>query len=182
VRCKVGKPHLKEPDMTSRTIRFNLNGESVRADVKPHESLVEVLTQQFHLKGARESCGQGLCGCCTVEVDSKAVSGCLQLATLVDGCSVRTVEGLSGGAALHPVQQAFIDAGAFQCGFCTPGFILMTVRLLEEHPHPTDEQIRHYLSGNLCRCSAYPEIVEAVQLAAARMSGREAPATLGEAE
>lgn len=157
--------------MSARTIHFQLNGKSVNAAVESHESLVEVLTQRFSLRGARESCGQGLCGCCTVEVDSKAVSGCLHLATFVDGCSVRTVEGLSTRQDLHPVQQAFIDAGAFQCGFCTPGFIMMTVKLLEEHPNPSDEEIRHYLSGNLCRCSAYPEIVDAVNLAAIRMNG-----------
>lgn len=157
--------------MSARTIHFHLNGKPVQADVKPHESLVEVLTQRFNLRGARESCGQGLCGCCTVEVDSKAVSGCLHLATFVDGCKVRTVEGLSNRQELHPVQQAFIDAGAFQCGFCTPGFIMMTVKLLEEIPNPCDDDIRHYLSGNLCRCSAYPEIIDAVKLAAVRMSG-----------
>jgi len=161
--------------MNARTIRFHLNGEPVQVDVKPHESLVEVLTQHFNLKGARESCGQGLCGCCTVEVDSKVVSGCLQLATFVDNCQVRTVEGLGERNDLHPVQQAFIDAGAFQCGFCTPGFILMTVRLLEENPDPSDDEIRHYLSGNLCRCSAYPEIVDAVKLAALRLSGQTRP-------
>lgn len=160
--------------MSARTIQFQLNGKSVKAVVASHESLVDVLTQKFSLTGARESCGQGVCGCCTVEVDSKAVSGCLHLATFVDGCSVRTVEGLSIGQDLHPVQQAFIDAGAFQCGFCTPGFIMMTVKLLEQHPNPSDDEIRHYLSGNLCRCSAYPEIVNAVNLAAIRMNGLDA--------
>jgi len=159
--------------MNARTIHFHLNGRAVETEVASHESLVEVLTQRFGLRGARESCGQGLCGCCTVEVDSKVVSGCLQLATFIDGCQVRTVEGLSQRDALHPVQQAFIDAGAFQCGFCTPGFILMTVKLLEQHPDPSDEEIRHYLTGNLCRCSAYPEIVDAVKLAAVRMAGAE---------
>lgn len=155
--------------MNARTIRLKLNGEQVSVDVKSHETLVDVLTQRFDLRGARESCGQGVCGCCTVLVDSKAVSGCLYLATLADGCSVVTVEGLSTRQSLHPVQQAFIDAGAFQCGFCTPGFIMMVTKLLEEHPSPSDEEIRHYLSGNLCRCSAYAEIVDAVHLAAARM-------------
>lgn len=157
--------------MSAQTIRFHLNGEPVSAQVQPHENLVEMLTGRFCLRGARESCGQGVCGCCTVEVDSQVVSGCLHLARMVDGCEVRTVEGLARGGELHPVQQAFIDAGAFQCGFCTPGFIMMTVRLLEEHPDPSDSEIRHYLSGNLCRCSAYPEIVEAVRLAAARLRG-----------
>ena len=152
----------------TRTIRFKLNGVAVRADVRPYENLVEMLTNQFELRGARESCGQGVCGCCTVFVDAKPVSGCLYLAAFADGASIETVEGLGLRRELHPVQQAFIDAGAFQCGFCTPGFIMMVTKLLEEHPDPTDDEIRHYLAGNLCRCSAYPEIVDAVKLAASR--------------
>ena len=155
---------------TARSIRFKLNGVTVTADVKPYENLVEMLSQRFDLRGARESCGQGVCGCCTVLVDSKAVSACLYLAAFVDGASVDTIEGLGTRQNLHPVQQAFIDAGAFQCGFCTPGFIMMVTKLLEEHPSPTEDEIRHYLSGNLCRCSAYPEIIDAVKLAASRMN------------
>ena len=155
--------------MTSpRRIRFTLNGEAVSASVMPHETIVDMLAGQFDLTGARESCGQGLCGCCTVHVDGKPVSGCLSLAAFLDGTKVLTIEGLADGDKLDAVQQAFIDASAFQCGFCTPGFIMMTRSLLEEHPNPTDDQIRHYLTGNLCRCSAYPEIIEAVKLAAAR--------------
>lgn len=150
----------------ARTINFKLNGQAVTADVKPHHNLVELLQTQFGLTGARESCGQGLCGCCTVLVDGVAVSGCLYLAVRVDGKSVTTVESLDEGGALSPVQQAFIECGAFQCGFCTPGFVLMTHQLLEKNPEPTEDEIKHYLSGNLCRCAAYPEIVEAVKLAA----------------
>jgi carbon-monoxide dehydrogenase small subunit len=153
---------------TPRTIRFKLNGETVSAQVMPHETIVDLLTNQFDLTGTRESCGQGLCGCCTVIVDNTAISGCLSLAWFLDGTEVRTIEGLADGDTLDPVQEAFIEAGAFQCGFCTPGFILMTKKLLDEHPQPSDEEIRHYLVGNLCRCSAYPEIVEAVKLAAAK--------------
>jgi aerobic-type carbon monoxide dehydrogenase small subunit (CoxS/CutS family) len=160
----------------TRTIRFKLNGIAVRADVRPYENLVEMLTNQFDLRGARESCGQGVCGCCTVFVDSKPVSGCLYLAAFADGASIETVEGLGLRRQLHPVQQAFIDAGAFQCGFCTPGFIMMVTKLLEEHPDPSDGEIRHYLAGNLCRCSAYPEIVEAVKLAASRAGTAGLPA------
>ena len=152
--------------MTQRTIRFKLNGRAVSASVMPHETIVDMLTNQFELTGARESCGQGLCGCCTVHVDGKPVSGCLSLSWFLDGTEVGTIEGLADGDTLDPVQQAFIDAGAFQCGFCTPGFIMMTKTLLAQHPKPTDDEIRHYLTGNLCRCSAYPEIVEAVKLAA----------------
>jgi carbon-monoxide dehydrogenase small subunit len=148
-----------------REIRFRLNGEAVSAQVAPHETLVEVLRDQFGLYGARESCGQGLCGCCTVLVDGRAVSACLYLGMLVQDCEVQTVE---GGRELDAVQQAFIETSAFQCGFCTPGFVLMTRQLLEEHPDPDEDTIKHYLSGNLCRCAAYPEIIEAVKLAARR--------------
>jgi aerobic carbon-monoxide dehydrogenase small subunit len=151
----------------ARTIRFTLNGAGVSADVAPHHTLVDVLQQQFSLYGARESCGQGLCGCCTVIVDGLAVSGCLYLASFVDGTDVRTVEGLADGQQLDPVQEAFIAASAFQCGFCTPGFVLMTKQLLDENPSPTEEEIRHYLSGNLCRCGTYPEIIDAVRTLAA---------------
>jgi carbon-monoxide dehydrogenase small subunit len=145
-----------------------LNGASVSASIMPHETLIDVLSQRFELKGARESCGQGLCGCCTVYVNAKAVSSCLYLAWFVDGTKVVTIEGIGRGATLDPVQEAFIEAGAFQCGFCTPGFVMMVKQLLDTHADPTDEEIRHYLTGNLCRCSAYPEIVDAVRLAASR--------------
>jgi len=144
-------------------IRFTLNGEPVSAAIETHWTLVELLQQRFDLFGARESCGQGLCGCCTVLVDDKAVSGCLYLAAFVDGTRVETVE---QGETLDPVQQAFVEAGAFQCGFCTPGFILMARQLLAAHPDPSEDEIRHYLSGNLCRCAAYPEIMRAVKRAA----------------
>ena len=149
-----------------RTIGFTLNGRSVLATVAVHETVVEMLQRDFGLFGARESCGQGLCGCCTVLVDGTAVSGCLYLAAFVDGTSAVTVEGLANQGTLHPIQQAFVAKSGFQCGFCTPGFILMTKALLERHAHPSDEEIRHYLSGNLCRCAAYADIVEAVKMAA----------------
>jgi carbon-monoxide dehydrogenase small subunit len=146
-----------------REVRFRLNGEAVSAQVAPHETLVEVLRESFGLYGARESCGQGLCGCCTVLVDGMAVSGCLYLATLAENAEVSTVE---AGDKLDAVQEAFIEASAFQCGFCTPGFVLMARQLLDEHPDADEDTIKHYLSGNLCRCAAYPEIIEAVKLAA----------------
>jgi aerobic carbon-monoxide dehydrogenase small subunit len=151
--------------MNTRLINFTLNGQPVSTAIEPHRNLVELL-QRFDLFGARESCGQGLCGCCTVLVDDKAVSGCLYFAVWVDGKSVTTVENLDAGGALSPLQQAFIDTGAFQCGYCTPGFILMSQQLLKENQNPSDDDIRHYLAGNLCRCAAYPEIIEAVKLAA----------------
>ena len=150
----------------ARTINFTLNGESVSADIKPHHNLVEVLQNEFNLLGARESCAQGLCGCCTVLVNGTAVSGCLYLAVFVDGADVTTIEHVANGDTLSPVQEAFIEAGAFQCGYCTPGFILMTGQLLDRHPDPDDEQIKHYLAGNLCRCGTYPEVIQAVKIAA----------------
>ena len=155
-----------------RHISFALNGRPVTAQIAPQQNLVELLQWEFGLFGARESCGQGLCGCCTVLVNNVAVSGCLYLAALVDGAEVSTIENLAGEAQLDPVQQAFIETGGFQCGFCTPGFIMMTKQLLAENPDPDDDEIRHYLSGNLCRCGAYPEIIEAVKLAAAKGSAR----------
>jgi carbon-monoxide dehydrogenase small subunit len=150
---------------TARTIQFTLNGRKVSTEIEPHRNLIELL-QRFDLFGARESCGQGLCGCCTVLVDGEPVSGCLYLAVRVDGKSVTTVESLDAGGKLSKVQQAFIDHGAFQCGFCTPGFVLMAHKLLQDKPDPSDDDIRHYLSGNLCRCAAYPEIIAAVKAAA----------------
>ena len=155
---------------THRTIEFKLNGRPVTAQIGTHQNLVELLQEQA-LFGARESCGQGLCGCCTVIVNGTAVSGCLTLAALVDGADVRTIEETGPDGKLDDVQQAFIDTGAFQCGFCTPGFILMTRQLLAAHPDPTEDEIRHYLSGNLCRCAAYSEIIKAVRLAADRRKG-----------
>jgi carbon-monoxide dehydrogenase small subunit len=155
---------------TQRTIEFTLNGRPVTAQVGNHQNLVEVLQGQG-LFGARESCAQGLCGCCTVIVNGSAVSGCLTLAPLVDGADVRTIEESQPDGQLDVVQQAFVETGAFQCGFCTPGFVLMTRQLLDAHPQPTDDEIRHYLAGNLCRCAAYPEIIKAVRLAAAKRKG-----------
>jgi len=150
----------------ARTISFTLNGEAVRAEVAPHHTILEVLRNEFALYGARESCGQGLCGCCTVIVNGDAVSGCLYLAAFADGAEVTTIESLDANGALDPVQEAFIEQGAFQCGFCTPGFILMAKQLLDRNPDPNDDTIKHWLSGNLCRCAAYPEIIQAVKSAA----------------
>jgi carbon-monoxide dehydrogenase small subunit len=150
---------------TSRSIRFVLNGRPVTAEVEPHHSLIEIL-QQHGLFGARESCGEGVCGCCTVLVDDKPIAGCLYLAILLDGKSVATVEHLNTDGGLTVVQRAFIETGAFQCGFCTPGFVLMAHELLRHNPDPSDAEIGQSLSGNLCRCGAYPEITKAVKLAA----------------
>ncbi len=158
-------------DEMIRALRFNLNGTEVTVSVGTHETLVDVLRERFDLFGARESCAQGLCGCCTVLVDGLPVSACLFLAWFADGSAVTTIEGLARDGVLDPVQEAFIEAAAFQCGFCTPGFILMARQLLEAHPAPSEDEIRHYLSGNLCRCGAYPQIIAAVRLAARKRAG-----------
>ena len=157
--------------MNRRTINFTLNGRPAAAEIGTHQNLTEVLQEQFGLFGARESCGQGLCGCCTVLIDGEAVTSCLSLAAFADGADIRTVEGLSEGDDLSPEQEAFIETGAFQCGYCTPGFILMTKQLLDENPSPSEDEIKHYLSGNLCRCGAYPEILRAVRRASEKRQG-----------
>jgi aerobic-type carbon monoxide dehydrogenase small subunit (CoxS/CutS family) len=150
---------------TTQLIQFKLNGTNIEVEVQSNVNVIELLNQ-FQLKGARESCGQGLCGACTVLVDNLAVSGCLMPAVMLDGKSVETVEGLSGlNEPLHPIQQAFIDQGAFQCGFCTPGFVIMTKHLLDLNPNPTEKEIRDFFAGNLCRCGTYPEIIAAVNQA-----------------
>ena len=151
--------------MTMRKIQFTLNGRSVSTNVEPHRNLVELL-QSLNLFGARESCGQGLCGCCTVLVDGEPVSGCLYLAVMANGKTLTSIEHLDADGELSKVQQAFIDKGAFQCGFCTSGFILMTEALLKRNPNPSEEEIRDHLNGNLCRCATYPEVIEAVKAAA----------------
>jgi carbon-monoxide dehydrogenase small subunit len=158
----------------TRTINFTLNGARVSADVKPHHNLVELLQSHFGLTGARETCGQGLCGCCTVLVNGRAVSGCLQLAVLIDGADVVTIEGLERADKLDPVQEAFLETSAFQCGYCTPGFVLMVKQLLDANADPDDNAIRHYLSGNLCRCATYPQVIDAAKLAARKRKGASA--------
>lgn len=152
-----------------KQITFTLNGRPTSALVASEDSAVDLL-RRLDLYGARESCGQGLCGCCTIIVDGDAVSGCLTIAQLLDGTRIETVESQDADGELSPIQQAFIEEGAFQCGFCTPGFVLMTKQLLAANPAPSDDEIRDYLSGNLCRCAAYPEILNAVKAAAKRLS------------
>ena len=153
----------------SKHINFTLNSRPVSIAVGAHENAVDVL-RRFDLYGARESCGQGLCGCCTIRVDGRPLSGCLTLALRLDGTTVETVEALDAGGMLSPVQDAFIEQGAFQCGFCTPGFVMMVTQLLAEKPAPSDDEIRAYLSGNLCRCATYPEIIKAVRAAAEKLA------------
>ena len=152
-----------------KTIRFTLNGEPVAAQVETHENAVELL-QRLGLNGARESCAQGLCGCCTVIVDGRAISGCLYFAAFLDGCDVQTIEQPHGNDGLDAVQIAFAECGALQCGFCTPGFIMSSVDIVKRNGKKLDEAtIRHELEGNICRCTGYHNIVKAIQAGAAKM-------------
>ena len=143
-----------------------LNGRPVTARVAPTVALLEMVRERFSLTGSKLGCGEGECGACAVLVDGEAVLGCLTPAVDVDGREVRTVEGLRDARGLSALQQAFVHEGAVQCGFCTPGMEVTAASLLAEHPHPSDEQIRRGLEGNLCRCTGYVAIIEAVQTAA----------------
>jgi aerobic-type carbon monoxide dehydrogenase small subunit (CoxS/CutS family) len=144
-------------------ISFNINSQTVNLDVEPTETLLFVIRERLHLTGTKEGCGRGDCGACTVLMDGYAVNSCLILAPQVDGHAITTIEGLSNDGQLDLIQQAFIDAGAVQCGFCTPGMILSTKALLSRNPDPTDTEIRTAISGNLCRCTGYIKIVDAIR-------------------
>jgi aerobic carbon-monoxide dehydrogenase small subunit len=152
-------------------VRMNVNGERREADVWPGSSLLYMLREHLGLPGAKNACEQGECGSCSVWLDDELVCACLVLAAQAHERDVRTVEGIRDDEALHPVQQAFVDAGAVQCGFCTPGLIVAVIDLLERDPLPAETAVREALSGNLCRCTGYQKIIDAVFLAAERMRG-----------
>lgn len=152
-------------------LEFILNGHQITLeDVSPATTLLTVLRDHLKLTGTRLTCGIGMCGACTVLVDGEAMTACLLLAPMVAGRSVTTIEGLAQDGELDAVQQAYVECMGFQCGYCTPGFILTTHALLKDNPHPTDEQIKEYLAGNLCRCGSYYKIMDAVKLASKRMN------------
>jgi carbon-monoxide dehydrogenase small subunit len=146
-----------------KPVRISVNDIERVMDVEPRMTLLEVLREQLALTGAKLGCDIQVCGTCTVLLDGKPVSACSTLAVDADGCSVTTIEGLGNGDALDPLQEAFMDFGALQCGYCTSGFILTAKALLVENPHPTEGEIRSYLTGNFCRCGCYHEIVEAIR-------------------
>src|SRR6266540_1501833 len=152
-------------------VRFRVNEEAVEVAFAPHKTLLEVLREDLRLTGTKHGCELGECGTCAVLVDGKPVLSCLYLGLECEGKHVETVEGMAGPAGLHPLQKAFADLGAAQCGYCTPGFLLTARALLNANPKPTREQIREALAGNLCRCTGYIKIFEAVELAAAWMRG-----------
>ncbi len=146
-----------------KLVRMSVNGIERVMEVEPRVTLLEVLRERLALTGAKLGCDIQVCGTCTVLLDGKPVSACSTLAVDAGGCSVTTIEGLGDGDALDPLQEAFMDFGALQCGYCTSGFILTAKALLAENPHPTEAEIRSYLTGNFCRCGSYYEIVEAVR-------------------
>jgi carbon-monoxide dehydrogenase small subunit len=149
-------------------VRMQVNGEWRETDAWAGSSLLYVLREQLGLPGSKNACEQGECGSCSVWLDGELVCSCLVLAAQAHDRQVRTVEALAEGDALSPVQEAFLDAGAVQCGFCTPGLVVAVTHLLEENPAPSDDQVREALSGNLCRCTGYQKILDAVRLAASR--------------
>jgi aerobic-type carbon monoxide dehydrogenase small subunit (CoxS/CutS family) len=149
--------------MSNKSVTLQVNGKPHTLEVPSEQTLLETLREGLDLVGARESCGIGMCGTCTVLVDNLAISSCLMLTAQVEGKHITTIEGLSPDGQLHPVQQAYIDHGAFQCAYCTPGLILSTVALLNEHVNPDEAAIREYLAGNLCRCGSYVNILNAVR-------------------
>lgn len=151
------------------TVHFILNGKAVCCDVPADEVLVDTLRNYFRLTGTKKACGTGDCGACTVLLDGTAIRSCIFLTAMAEGHEITTIEGVGSMIKPHPVQQAFVDAGAVQCGYCTPGMVLTTIALLKKNPSPTEDEIRVALSGNLCRCTGYEKIVEAVKLSAARM-------------
>jgi len=151
-------------------IRLTVNGREVECEAKPEARLLDLLRETLQLTGTKEGCGEGECGACTVLLDGRPVNSCLVPAPAAEGKSVLTIEGLADGDALHPIQQAFVDTGGVQCGFCTPGFIMSTYALLSSNPNPTNDEIRAALEGNLCRCTGYVRIIAAVRMAAARMN------------
>ena len=150
-------------------IRLSINGTTHEVEAPAHESLADVLHDRLYLIGTRVSCEEGECGCCTVIIDGAPTTACLMLAAQAEGRDVRTIEGLGSSGDLHPVQQAFVDEHGFQCGYCTSGFIMSAVALLADNPTPTRDEVCAGVSGNICRCGAYPFIVESVMVAAAAM-------------
>ena len=157
--------------MTRIHVTATINGDAHEFLCAPDETLLDVLRNRLGLTGAKEGCGTGDCGACSVTVNGRLVCSCLVLGAEADGAEVTTIEGMAEGDELHPLQRHFIDAAALQCGVCTPGILVAAKALLERTPDPTDEEVRYWLAGNLCRCTGYDKIIRAVQAAAAEMRG-----------
>ena len=156
-----------------KDITLTVNDTRYTLYIKPQATLLDVIREDLGLIGAKEGCGEGECGACTVLMEGMAVNACLILAIEADGKKITTIEGLAKGAELHPIQQAFVDVGGLQCGFCTPGMILSTKALLDRNQNPTDEEIKKGLEGNFCRCTGYTKIIESVRVAAKMMRGEQ---------
>ena len=152
----------------TRVIRLRVNGAPHELEVPAYRTLLDCLRNDLGLTGSKEGCGVGVCGACTVMLDGRTISSCIALAVFADGHDVTTIEGLAEDERLHPVQQAFVDAGGFQCGICTPGQVVSAKALLDENPHPSDDEIREWMAGNLCRCTGYYKILESIRTAADR--------------
>lgn len=159
--------------MNKLTIELIINGKKRKVETTPSTRLLDLIRDDLHLTGTKEGCGKGECGACTVIMNGELVASCLILAPQADGAVITTIEGVGDGENLDPVQEAFIETGAVQCGFCTPGMILAAKKLLEENPHPTEEEIKRGISGNLCRCTGYQKIIDAIKLAANKLSTRD---------
>jgi carbon-monoxide dehydrogenase small subunit len=157
--------------MKKLQISIRVNGESHELLVAPNSTMTEVLREDLGLTGTKHGCGEGECGSCTVLLDGAPVNSCLVLAAQIDGHDITTIEGVADGNDLHPIQQAFVDQGAVQCGFCTPGMVLSAKALLDQKKRPSEHEIRSAISGNLCRCTGYQKIVDAVQAAGRNMTG-----------
>ena len=160
-----------------KLIHLNVNDHPVEVAVAPDTTLVDLLRYELGLTGTKKGCDLGDCGACTVILDGRAVNACLVLAVQADGCKVQTIEGLQDSDGMHPLQAAFVEKGAIQCGFCSPGMILSAKNLLDRHPHPSEAEIRRAVSGNLCRCTGYQKIIEAIQSASSSSSD---PGTIAE--
>ncbi|HER23695.1 MAG TPA: (2Fe-2S)-binding protein [Candidatus Atribacteria bacterium] len=156
--------------MSELEIVLTINGKKRKVKTTTSTRLLDLIRDDLHLTGTKEGCGKGECGACTVIMNGELVASCLVLAPQADGVIITTIEGISHGEKLHPIQDAFIETGAVQCGFCTPGMILAAKKLLEENPYPDEEEIKRGISGNLCRCTGYQKIIDAIKLAANRLS------------
>jgi aerobic-type carbon monoxide dehydrogenase small subunit (CoxS/CutS family) len=154
-----------QPSDEARLVRLQVNGQPMSGVTEPRTLLVDFIRHDLGLRGTHVGCEQGVCGACTIRMDGEMVRSCIIFAVQADGSSVETIEGLANGAELHPIQEAFRETHGLQCGFCTPGMVLAAQRLLEENPHPTESEVREYMSGNICRCTGYVGIVDAVLLA-----------------
>ena len=153
-------------------VSINVNGINYTKEIDPSIRLIDFLRDELKLKGTKEGCGEGECGACTVIVNGKAINSCLMLASSADGKNVITIEGISDKDTLHPIQEAFMETGAVQCGYCTPGMILSAKALLDEKPNASEEEIKVALSGNLCRCTGYKKIIQAVMLAQDKLNNK----------